>query len=153
MLVLWTIFAELWKVRPLESPTQPEHYSPVTRRSPATGALSPSGPCVELTVPLPVRGPQGRAPPVLVNTDAATAADEALAVFTDTFSDEGPPVGSAILSVAENTLYVPSGMYPALGLLYHLVVRAGEEELAAVIEARPNISPKFAAARYVRSRT
>lgn len=90
---------------------------------------------------------------MLVNTDAATAADEALAVFTDTFSDEGPPVGSAILSAAENTLYVPSGMYPALGLLYHLIVRAGEEELAAVIEARPDISPKFAAARYVRSRT
>lgn len=90
---------------------------------------------------------------MLVNTDAATAADEALAVFTDTFSDEGPPVGSAILSATENTLYVPSGMYPALGLLYHLIVRAGEEELAAVIEARPNISPKFAAARYVRSRT
>lgn len=74
-------------------------------------------------------------------------------VFTDNFAEEGPPIGSAILSASGPTLYVPTGAYPSVALLYHLILRAGEDELAAVIEGRPDISPKFAAARYVRSRT
>tara|TARA_B110000444_G_scaffold184259_1_gene173298 strand:+ start:1866 stop:2135 length:270 start_codon:yes stop_codon:yes gene_type:complete len=86
----------------------------------------------------------------MVNTDAATAAGDAMAVFNDNFGPDAPPTGPAIYSAAEETLYVPSGMYPALGLVYHLAVRAGEEELTAVIENRPNTSPKFAAARYAR---
>jgi hypothetical protein len=95
--------------------------------------------------------PQGNAPPVLVNTDAATAASEALVVFNDNYDPEGPPAGAAIFSPDESTLYVPGGTYPAVSLLYHLALRTGEDELVAVLEARPDISPKFAAARYARA--